>query len=288
MNKKIVFDKSLLKQYLGFILSPTFIGLVLFLFFIVIALIGKLIPMNLEPDYSQRFFGISWRHPLGTDYAGRDVLLLIFKGAFYVIFIALLTGFWATLIGFVLDIVAGYFGKFIDSLISRLIDIFLSVPSFPIMAILASVLKVNDIISFSFLLAIWSWPSLASSIRAQTISIKSKEFIIFYKLYDYPILYVIFSELLPLLLPIVLINFINISRGAIVASVGIMVLGLVPLEINNWGMMINLAIGSTGAIYVPNAWPYLFAPIFFIILFQISLVLLSYGIEDLFDPRLKN
>lgn len=213
MNKKIVFDKSLLKQYLGFILSPTFIGLVLFLFFIVIALIGKLIPVNLEPDYSQRFFGISWRHPLGTDYAGRDVLLLIFKGAFYVIFIALLTGFWATLIGFVLGIVSGYFGKFIDSLIGRLIDIFLSVPSFPIMAILASVLKVNDIISFSFLLAIWSWPSLASSIRAQTISIKSKEFIIFYKLYDYPILYVIFSELLPLLLPIVLINFINISRG---------------------------------------------------------------------------
>mgnify|MGYP000546935287 CR=1 FL=1 len=269
-----------------YIFKPGNVGLFIFLLFIVMSIIGKLLPINLEPNYSQRFL-ISLEHPLGTDYAGRDVFLLIVKGSFDVIFIALLTGFWATLIGFILGIISGYFGKIIDIIISRVIDIFLTIPTFPIMAILAATLKVNDIISFSLILAIWSWPGLASAIRTQTISLKSREFVIFLKLYNFPIYYVIFKEIFPLILPIILINFINISRNAVIASVGLMVLGLVPLEVTNWGMMINLAIGSTGAIYIPNAWPYLFAPIFFIILFQISLVLISYHLEEVFDPRIK-
>jgi peptide/nickel transport system permease protein len=84
-----------------------------------------------------------------------------------------------------------------------------------------------------------------------------------------------------------MINFIDLARNAITASVGIMLLGLVPLSVTNWGMMLNMAIFQTGAIYVPSALPYLLSPMGAIILFQYALICFASGIEEIFDPRLR-
>ncbi|MCD6310496.1 MAG: ABC transporter permease, partial [Candidatus Eremiobacteraeota bacterium] len=64
-------------------------------------------------------------------------------------------------------------------------------------------------------------------------------------------------------------------------------LGLVPLSVTNWGMMLNLATFQTGAIYVPSALSYLLSPMIAIILFQYSLICFGSGIDELFDPRLR-
>jgi peptide/nickel transport system permease protein len=76
------------------------------------------------------------------------------------------------------------------------------------------------------------------------------------------------------------------SKGAITASVGIMLLGLVPLSPTNWGMMLNMATTQTGAIYVPEALAYVLSPVFFIVLFQFSLICFASGLEEILDPRL--
>ncbi len=68
--------------------------------------------------------------------------------------------------------------------------------------------------------------------------------------------HIMFSELMPNMMPYITINFINIARGAITASVGIMLLGLVTLRVENWGMMLNMAAFQSGAIYVPKAYSY--------------------------------
>lgn len=76
-------------------------------------------------------------------------------------------------------------------------------------------------------------------------------------------------------------------RGALTASVGLMYLGIIPYSPTNWGMMLNMAIFQTGAIYVPRALPYLLAPMGSIILFQYGGLCLARGLEEMFDPRLR-
>jgi peptide/nickel transport system permease protein len=262
-------------------------GFLVLLGFFLMATVGRvIIPLNMDSDYSLRFRPPSLHHPFGTDYAGRDTFALIVHGSRDVLIIAFSTGFFAVLIAILVGMFAGLSGGWIDILIMRLIDILLTIPQFPVMAIFAALFRITDSISFGLVLAVWTWPVLASAIRAQVLSLKNKEFIEVCFLMDLPQSHIIFRELLPNMVPFIAVNFINICRGAITASVGIMLLGLVPLSVTNWGMMLNLATVSTGAIFVPQAFGYLFAPIFCIVLLQYGLICFASGIEEIFDPRL--
>ena len=263
-------------------------GFVMLLGFFLMATIGRLIiPLNMDSNYSLRFQAPSFSNILGTDYAGRDILALIVHGSTDVLMISFCAGFFATLIAILVGMVAGLSGGKVDLVLMRLIDVLLTIPQFPIMAIFAALFQINNTVSFGLILALWSWPVFAAAIRTQVLSLKQKEFIEVCFVMNLPLSHIIFKELLPNMVSFIAINFINIARGAITASVGIMLLGLVPLSVTNWGMMLNLATVSTGAIFVPQAYGYLFAPIFFIVMLQYSLICFTGGLEEIFDPRLR-
>ena len=263
-------------------------GFVMLLGFLFMATVGRIIvPLEMDSDYASRFQPPSFKHIFGTDYAGRDNFALIVHGSADVLSISFCTGIFATFFAILIGMFAGLSGGMIDTIIMRCIDVFLTVPQFPIMAIFAALFRIEDPVSFGLVLSAWSWPVLASAVRAQILSLKEKEFIEVCFIMNLPMRHIIFKELLPNLISFVAVNFINIARGAITASVGIMLLGLVPLSVTNWGMMLNLATISTGAIFVPSAYGYLLAPIFFIVLLQFTLICCASGVEEIFDPRLR-
>jgi len=264
------------------------LGFVMLLGFLFMATLGRVVvPLSMDSNYALRFQAPSFSHPLGTDYAGRDTWALIVHGSTDVLLIAFCTGFFATLIAILVGMLAGLSGGWVDLVLMRIVDVLLTIPQFPIMAIFAALFRINNPVSFGLILALWSWPVLAAAIRAQVLSLKQKEFIEVCIIMNLPMRHIIFKELLPNMVPFIAINFINSARGAITASVGIMLLGLVPLSVTNWGMMLNLATVSTGAIFVPHAYGYVFAPIFFIVMLQYSLICFTSGLEELFDPRLR-
>jgi peptide/nickel transport system permease protein len=82
-------------------------------------------------------------------------------------------------------------------------------------------------------------------------------------------------------------HFIMIMRGAVTASVGLMVLGLVPFSTTHWGMMLQLAMTNTGALYGSNAMTYFLVPIVGIVLFQMGCLFFASGMEEAFNPRLR-
>jgi len=211
----------------------------------------------------------------------------IVHGSKDIIVIAFSTAIISTFIAVVLGIMAGFMGGWVDTLIMRIVDIFLTVPHFPIMAIFAALFKIKHPFFLGVVLAIWSWPSLARAIRSQILSLKEREFIQISIILGMGLPHIMFKELLPNIIPYISINFINIAKNAITASVGIMLLGLVPLSVTNWGMMLNLATFQTGAIYVPSALSYLLSPLFAIVLLQYSLLCFAGGVEEIFDPRLR-
>lgn len=265
-----------------------FFGFIILCLYIIMAICGAIFKQpNLESDYLSRFQLPSFEHLLGTDYAGRDTFTQIVYGSTDVLMIAFSAAVIGTLTAITLGFVSGLVGGRIDLFIMQVTDIFLTLPRFPIMAIFAGLFSIKDPISFGLILGVFEWPSLTRALRNQIMTLKNKEFVEVCKIMNMPLTHIMFNELFPNMIPFIAINFINIAKGAITASVGIMLLGIVPLSSTNWGMMLNLATTQTGAIYIPNAYPYLIAPIFFIVLFQFSLISFASGVEELFDPRLR-
>ncbi len=263
-------------------------GLVGLGFFLLMAVLGPmLIPLDRMPNPEVRFQSPSLQHLLGTDYAGRDTFAQIVHGSRDIVQISFFTGVFAVLIALAVGLSAGLAGGRVDTLLTAVIDIFLTVPQFPVMAILAALVRVGDPVTFGLVLAAWAWPGLARSLRAQVITLREREFVEAARVMALSSTWIVVREILPNLVPLVAVYFIRVARDAITVSVGIMLLGLVPLKVDNWGMMLNLATFQSGALYVPRAWAYLMSPLVAIVSFQFCLIQLASGVEELVDPRLR-
>lgn len=263
-------------------------GLVGLTFFLLMAVLGPaVIPLERMPNPDLRFQAPSLQHFLGTDYAGRDTFAQIVHGSRDIVQISFFTGVFAVLIALSVGLTAGLVGGHLDTLLTAVIDVFLTVPQFPVMAILAALVRVGDPVTFGLVLAVWAWPGLARSLRAQVVALREREFVEAARVMALSPAWIVFREILPNLVPLVAVYFIRVARDAITVSVGIMLLGLVPLKVDNWGMMLNLATFQSGALYVPRAWAYLLSPLVAIVAFQFCLIQLASGVEELVDPRLR-
>lgn len=263
-------------------------GSIVLLLFILMATIGpNIIPLDLRSNYLERYQLPSTKHPLGTDFMGRDIFQQLVHGSRDVMITAFLGGLFAMLLGVVIGSVAGFGNRYTDMILMRIVDVFLTVPSFPVMMILAASFQVKDPVSIGLILAVWSWPGLARDIRSQILSLKQREFIEAAKMLDLGTTRILFNELVPNLMPYITVNFVRLVRGALTASVGLMFLGLIPYSPTNWGMMLNLAIFQTGSIYVPRGLFYVLAPMGSIILFQYGALCFAQGLDEWFNPRLR-
>ncbi len=268
--------------------KQAFAGFLILLFFFLMATVGpEVVPLDMTSHYAERFKPPSRAHPLGTDYAGRDVWALIVHGSRDVLFVAFLAALFTIAIGITIGMLAGLQGGIIDTLLMILTNAILTVPSFPVMLIIGSVLEVRNAVTFGALLSIWAWGGLARATRAQVLSLKEREFIEAAKVLGLSTFHIIFGELLPNIMPYVTINFLTTMRGAISASVGLMLLGLIPFSSMNWGMMMNMAMTQSGAIYLPQALSYVLSPMMAIVLFQLGAVFFAHGLDEVLDPRLR-
>lgn len=265
--------------------KKAFIGLIIVLFFIVGAWIGPLI-FPYDSSYSMDLLASpSWKHPFGTDNLGRDIFRQIISGTGNMLAIAFLAGLFTVLFGTVLGILSGYLGGIADKIIQGIANIVLTVPSFPVILVLAASFTITDPFTFALILSAWSWAGLCRAVRAQVISIKERDFIQICKVMGMSKVHIIFKELMPNLASYILINFIMTVRSAIMGSVGIMMLGLAAYDPTNWGTMINQA-RSLGLIN-PQVVPMFLAPLISIIIFQIGAMLLAGGLDQIFNPRLR-
>lgn len=263
-------------------------GLIITILFALMAAVGpNVIPLDLSSDFANRFQLPSLEHPLGTDFAGRDVLAQVVHGSRDCVSMAFFAGIFTTLFGVFVGILAGFLGGWVDTVLMRLVDILLTIPTFPIMMVFAVMLRVKDPVSIGLVLSLWAWAGLARAVRAQILSLKEREFIEAAKLLRLSTPHILFSELMPNLMSYIVLNFIRAMRGGLTAGVGLMFLGIIPYSPYNWGVMIDLALKKTGSIYVPRGLFYTLSPMIAIILFQYGLLCLGRALEEIFNPRLR-
>lgn len=217
---------------------------------------------------------------------GRDLALQIVAGSKDVLAIAFLTGVFTVVMGVVLGLVSGLVGGWVDRVLQLVTNLFLTVPSFPILLVLSTMIVIKDNITFALILSVWSWAGLCRAVRAQIISLKEREFIQICNVMGMKKSRIIVSELLPNIASYIAVNFIQIMRGAITGSVGIMMLGLAALDSTNWGTMLYL-IFQMGYLTNDKAIFYVLSPILCIVLFQFGVVMLANGVDELLNPRLR-
>lgn len=266
------------------------VGTIIVLLYVLAAILSLFIPVDLSPHIEERDQPPSLNHLLGTDYAGRDNFSMIIHGSYEVLIVASLTAVIVTFVAMTIGLTSGFVGGTVDVILMRIADIALTIPGFPLIYVLAFLLKdlANNYLVQASILSVTAWAGLARAIRSQVLSLKEKEFVEAARLLGLSKLHIIFREILPNIMPYIVVNAILAVSYAIYSQVGLYFLGVLPYSPCNWGLMLNLAFGEKQAIYgvsTGRIWQ-LISPILAISLIQIGLIMFSSGVEKILNPRL--
>lgn len=271
-----------------------FIGFLGIMFFVVLTAFGPLfVDYEGRPQMDRRAEGAnslyaspSAEFPLGLDWQGRDILSHIVYGGRVLIVTSLQAGLFSTVVAVVLGSVAALGGKRIDGALNALANLILTIPNFPLLLVLASIIKFNSNLMLAVLLAALTWPGLMRSIRAQVLSLRERDYVEAAVALDLGLSHIILREVFPNMISYIAINFIFSVRSAMYSLVGLVILGMVPLREPDWGIMIWNA-QTRGAFYNQDSLWMALAPITAIALFQLSLILFTRSLEEMFNPRLR-
>lgn len=264
------------------------VGLAIMVFFTLMAIFGRMLyPATLPIDPTALYAPPSWAHPLGTDFAGTDTLALIITGSQYVLFAAAMAGLFVVVFGTVVGLASGYLGGLTDSILMRITDFILTIPGFPLLVVLSTVWKFGQPVAMGFVLGIVGWGGLARAVRSQTLTLRERGFVEASRGLGMSSWHTIFREILPNVMPYIAMNLLVAMVGSIYSEVGLFFLGVVPFNVNNWGVMLNLAVFSAGAITTVRALPYLLSPMVCILLVTLGVVLFLDAVDEMFNPRLR-
>jgi len=261
---------------------PALLGLVILLVILVMAVFAPLIATHdiYAQDLAIRLQPPSAAHILGTDELGRDVFSRIVYGARITLYIAVLTALIVAPIGLLIGTTSGYLGGWVDIVLMRIVDIFLAFPSLVLALAFVAALGPgiqNAIIAISLA----AWPPIARLARAETLSIRSSDYIAAVRLQGASSLRIILSHVVPMCLPSVVVR-ITLNMAAIIltaAGLGFLGLGAQPPS-PEWGAML-----SSGREFVLTSWWIAAIPGCAILLTSLAFNLFGDGLRDILDPR---
>lgn len=242
---------------------------------------GDAQPMAAMPDLRP-----SWDYPFGTDDQGRNLLAVAVVGLPLTLLVGLIAGAVAIVIGTILGLTAGYVGGATDVVIRGISDVLLTVPGLVVLITIAA--SIEGVISVGLMALVvsslaWMWPT--RTIRSQVLSLRERAYIQMAKLSGMKTHEIIFFEIMPNLLPYLAASFVGSVSAAILASIGLEALGLGPQNEPTLGMTIYWA--TTFNAVIRGLWWWLAMPIVLIVLTFISLFLISAGLDEIANPRLR-
>jgi len=264
-------------------------GFLMLLVFLSMAILADLIaPYNPYERVSLPFQPPSGRHWLGTDDLGRDIFSQMIYSSRLSLIIGFISALVATVIGTMLGILSGYYGGKIDEILMRLTDLWLAFPNLLFAILLVVIFSPqtgNRVVPIIIAIALVSWPTASRLIRSAVISIKQSPYIEAARALGASDAMIIFSHILPNTTSLIIIEVITIMGGAMLTEASLSFLGLGDPRAMSWGMMLHYAL-SRNAIYLGMWWWFL-PPGLLISLSVLSIILISTGLEEYFNPRLR-
>lgn len=264
-------------------------GLFILAFFVLVAVFAPLIASEESLNATCECNGIpfsppSLEFPFGTDNLGRSVLALTVWGSRISLTIGLLATLIAIGIGALVGIVAGYLGRWPETLLMRLTDWFLVIPFLPLAIVLASILGQSMGI-ITLVIGITSWPSTARIVRAQVLSVKTRPYVERAQALGASSWHLVTRHILPNVGPLILANTVLTVAIAILSETTLAFLGLGdPLTIS-WGRILEFATnaGAAGS----GQWWWLLPPGLAIVFVVLAFTLCGFALDEIVNPKLR-
>jgi peptide/nickel transport system permease protein len=270
------------KNYMGLV------GLIMLTSAILVAILAPLLSpydpsSTLNVTTSDIYNPPSTTHWLGTDDAGQDVLTNFIFGSRVSLTIGFFAAFISLAIGGVFGIIAGFYGGRTEEVLMRFTDIMLVIPDLPLMMVLIALTK-PSIFNIIIVIGALYWTTTARVVRSQTLAVKSRKFVLRARAIGAGKGHIIRHHILPLVMPILVVQAVLVVSSAVLAESTLSFLGLGDPTALSWGQMLNYAFGR-GAMST-GAWWALVVPGFGIVWVVLGLTLLGQGLEQVLNPRL--
>lgn len=228
----------------------------------------------------------SWRYPFGTDRQGRDLLAVMVAGTPLTLRIGFIAGILGVGIGTVLAFVAAYYRGMVDTIIRGIADIGLTVPGLLILIIIAVSIRGGLTVNqMALVVASLAWLHPTRTIRAQVLSLRERGYVEIARMSGMSGPGIIFLELMPNLLPYLAATLVNAVSTAILASIGLEVLGLGPIDAPTLGMTLYWV--NFNAAMINGWWWWWTAPTVIILLVFLGLFFVTVGLDEIANPRLR-
>ena len=237
----------------------------------------------INQDLVNRLQGPSAAHPFGQDEFGRDMLLRMLWGTRYSLFMGSLAIIFSLCIGGVLGAISGFYGKLTDSIIMRIMDVLLAIPSMLLATAIVAALG-TSLVNVLIAIGIAYIPTFARTVRASVLTVKDQDYIEAARSIGCNDGEIIFKYIIPNAMAPIIVQATLGLAGAILSIAGLSFLGLgIQPPTPEWGAML-----SNARVYMRDAWHVTVIPGLGIMLTILSLNLMGDGLRDALDPRLKN
>jgi peptide/nickel transport system permease protein len=262
------------------------VGLAILLLFIVLTFVGPLLTDYSPDDYvGPPAQPPSLEYWFGTTTFGQDVFTQFVRGLYATFLVGIIGGGLGTLIGVVVGFTAGYRGGLIDELLNILTNIVLVIPTLAILLIIAAYLEVRGVFVESLFIGFTAWPWAARAIRAQTFSLRCRDFVDLARLSGMHSWKIIFTEIAPNMMSYLFMTFILQFGGAILIAATLDFIGLGPTTGISLGLMMNNAV-LWSALNL-GIWWWFIPPGIAITAIVGALYIMNVGLDEVFNPKLR-
>jgi len=263
------------------------VGLTIILFFLVLTFVGPMLthydpydyvnPNGAQPPSSEYWFG--------TTMFGQDVFTQFVHGLKASFLVGIVGGGLGTLLGMLVGFIAGYRGGMVDEVLNTLTNIVLVIPTLAVLLIIVAYLEVRGVFIESVFIGCTAWPWAARAIRAQTFSLRSRDFVDLARLSGMKPWKILFTEIAPNMMSYLLLVFILQFGGAILIAATLDFIGLGPTNAVSLGLMMNNAV-LWGALLL-GVWWWFVPPGVAITAIVGALYVTNVGLDEVFNPKLR-
>ncbi len=263
-------------------------GLAVLGFFLVIAIVAPWIapyPAT-KIDAAARLQPPSAQHWLGTTHLGEDVFSQIIWGTRGVMVVGILATVFAITIAITVGVLAGYTTGWRSEALSALANVFLVLPGLPLIIVVSSLFVDPPLWVIAVVLGLTGWAWGARVLRAQTMSLRNRDFVQAAKANGEPLRRIIAVEMLPNLMGLIAASIVGTMTAAVIGLTTLSFIGVIPVSNYNWGTILNWA--SAQGAFQQNQWWWYLPPGLCIAAIGVALALLNFGIDEYVNPRLRS
>jgi peptide/nickel transport system permease protein len=253
----------------------------------VFAIIGPWVaPYDPDARSSDLVQPPSGRHWFGTTHLGQDILSQILVGTRGVIVVGLIAGVVATVLSILIGVTAGYLGGAADESLSAVSNVFLVIPALPLIIIVTSTISNAGDLVVALVIGLTSWAWGARVLRAQTLSLRRRDYVEAARATGESTWRVIFFEILPNLTAIIVSGFVGTVIFAVLSEITLAFIGVSSISTWNWGTILFWAQGQQAL--AQGAWWWFVPAGLAIALLGTALALVNFGIDEFVSPRLRS